>query len=63
MIFGGGQNDTIILGYGDNWVSGGRGDQCIIGGGGRCFVSRDGSTTASRCTASRAIPAAQTSTS
>ena len=40
VIFGGGQNDTIILSYGDNWVSGGRGDQCIIGGGGRCFASR-----------------------
>jgi Bacterial Ig-like domain/RTX calcium-binding nonapeptide repeat (4 copies) len=44
VIFGGGQNDTIILSYGDNWVSGGRGDQCIVGGGGRCFASRNSSS-------------------
>ena len=40
VVYGGAQDDTIILSYGDNWVSGGRGDQCIITGGGRCFASR-----------------------
>ena len=58
VIYGGGQDDSIILSYGDNWVSGGRGDQCIIGGGGRCLVSRNSSSYGEPLYGIAAIPAA-----
>jgi hypothetical protein len=61
VIYGGGQNDTIILGYGDNWVSGGRGDTCIIGGGGRCLESRDASNYGEPLYGIAPVPAAQLS--
>src|SRR4029077_822014 len=61
VIYGGGQNATIITGYGDNWVSGGRGDSCIIGGGGRCLISRVSSSFGEPLYAVSATPVANVS--
>ena len=36
------QNDTIVGGYGTDWISGGTGDDGILGDDGRIFVSRNG---------------------
>ena len=49
-----GQNDSIIGGYGADWISGGNGDDGILGDDGRLFMSRNSSAVpASRSMASR----------
>ena len=40
MLYGDGQNDTIIGGYGSDWISGGNGDDGILGDDGRMFANR-----------------------
>ena len=42
VIFGDGQDDTIVGGYGNDWISGGTGDDGILGDDGRIVSSRNG---------------------
>ena len=44
MVFGEGQDDQIIGGYGNDWISAGAGDDAILGDDGRIFVSRNSTT-------------------
>ena len=39
-VFGDGQNDSIVAGHGADWVSGGTGDDGILGDDGLIFASR-----------------------
>ena len=41
MIFGEGQDDDIVGGYGNDWISGGTGDDGVIGDDGRISTSRN----------------------
>ena len=41
-VFGDGQNDSIVAGHGADWVSGGTGDDGILGDDGLIFASRNG---------------------
>ena len=42
MLFGDGQDDSIVGGYGNDWISGGTGDDGILGDDGRILASRVG---------------------
>ena len=41
MLFGEGQDDDLIGGYGNDWISGGTGDDGVIGDDGRISTSRN----------------------
>ena len=41
MVFGEGQDDQIIGGYGNDWISAGTGDDAVLGDDGRIFASRN----------------------
>ena len=44
VLYGEGQNDDLVGGYGNDWASGGTGDDGVIGDDGRLMTSRNGFT-------------------
>ena len=59
VIYGDGQDDNIVGGYGYDWISGGTGDDGILGDDGRIFVSRISSSFGEPLYGIAATPAAQ----
>ena len=58
-LFGEGQDDDIVGGYGNDWISGGTGDEAILGDDGRIFASRNSTAFGEPLYGIAAIPAGQ----